>query len=323
MRTTMRCLTGCLAAVLMLLGRAEAQQHPATGAGPVQVRMKNILYHYTDDIAVHIRSLDGELRPTGASPIPIFDDKSSFRLAIRSGEIAMDPASLSNVLNQRAFARDDSPLKNVKVEIAGNGLRITGKFHSKGDIPFEMEGTPSATEDGRIRVHATKIKAAHLPVKGLMDLLGIELSGLIRANKVRGVAAEGDDILLDPTQILPPPAIEGRVSEVQVRGNAIVQVFGRPAALRDDVAGNYMAYRGNQLRFGKLTMSDTDMVLIDLDPKDPFDFYLDHYRDQLVAGYTKETPSFGLRVYMRDFNKLRRNAKSPADTARARRRASH
>lgn len=51
-------------------------------------------------------------------------------------------------------------------------------------------------------------------------------------------------------------------------------------------------------------MSDTDMVLIDMDPNDPFDFYLEHYKEQLVAGYTKETPSFGLRVCMRDFNKL-------------------
>ena len=28
------------------------------------------------------------------------------------------------------------------------------------------------------------------------------------------------------------------------------------------------------------------------------------YRDQLAAGYTKITPEFGLRVFMRDFNKL-------------------
>jgi len=36
----------------------------------------------------------------------------------------------------------------------------------------------------------------------------------------------------------------------------------------------------------------------------PFDFYLSHYKEQLVTGYTEETPSFGLRVYMRDYNKL-------------------
>jgi hypothetical protein len=65
-----------------------------------------------------------------------------------------------------------------------------------------------------------------------------------------------------------------------------------------------MAYRGAQLRFGKLTMSDTDLVLIDMDPQDPFDFFLEHYKKQLVAGYTKTTPDFGLRVFMRDFNKV-------------------
>jgi len=71
-----------------------------------------------------------------------------------------------------------------------------------------------------------------------------------------------------------------------------------------------MSYRGAQLRFGKLTMSDTDLVLIDLDPRDPLDFYLDHYKDQLVAGYSKTTPQFGLRVFIPDFNKLRRSARA-------------
>jgi len=125
---------------------------------------------------------------------------------------------------------------------------------------------------------------------------------------VRGVRSEENDLILDPQQILPPPHIEGRVTAIRIEGNQIVQVFGNKpkAELPLAFGGNYMAYRGAQLRFGKLTMSDTDMILIDMDPKDPFDFYLDHYRDQLVAGHTKITPEFGLRVFMRDFNKLRK-----------------
>lgn len=35
---------------------------------------------------------------------------------------------------------------------------------------------------------------------------------------------------------------------------------------------------------GKLTISDTDLILIDIDPNDPLDFYLDDYKEQLVAG---------------------------------------
>jgi len=76
------------------------------------------------------------------------------------------------------------------------------------------------------------------------------------------------------------------------------------------VRQNYMRYEGNRLRFGKLTMSDTDLTLLDMDPNDPFDFYLEHYKDQLVAGYSKTTPTFGLRVYMRDFNKLGQNGQA-------------
>ena len=187
-------------------------------------------------------------------------------------------------------------------------MKVKGKLHSKGDVPFETDGTLSATADGKILLHADKIKALHLPVKGLMDLLGIDLANLIKTGKVRGIEVQKDDLVLDPGKILPPPHVEGRVTAVQVRAGQIVQTFGDVTKATDWrlSAANYMAYRGNQLRFGKLTMSDTDLVLIDMNPNDPFDFYLDHYKEQLVAGYTKETPTFGLRVYLRDYNKLHR-----------------
>jgi hypothetical protein len=164
------------------------------------------------------------------------------------------------------------------------------------------------TPDGKIRLHAEKIKALHLPAKGFMDLFGIEIADLIKTGKVQGVTAEKDDLILDPAQALPPPHITGQVRRVRLEGNNIVQVFGEPEKYKwvNVPARNYMAYSGNLLKFGKLTMDHTDMVLIDPDPRDPFDFYLDHYRDQLVAGYTKTTPAFGLRVFMVDYNELKR-----------------
>ncbi len=51
-------------------------------------------------------------------------------------------------------------------------------------------------------------------------------------------------------------------------------------------------------------MTDVDMILIDMDPVDPFDFFLDRYRDQIAAGYSKISSNSGLRIYVRDFNKL-------------------
>ncbi len=268
------------------------------------------MYHFTDDISVHIVSVQGVLVPTRPPQIVIFDDKTSFLLNLDYGEIGISCDSLAHVLNERVFDAADAPIKNVNLQSNGNTLIVKGKLPHKGNVAFETIGTLSVTTDGRIRLHAEKVKAAHLPVKGLMDLLGIGFADVINTRRVQGVALEKDDLLLDPAEILPPPRIRGKVTAVRIQGNEIVQIFGThvPANFASAEAGNYMAYRDNELSFGKLTMHDTDMVLIDMNPQDPFDFYLDHYKDQLVAGYSKTTPSFGLRVYMRDYNKLRKQA---------------
>ena len=104
--------------------------------------------------------------------------------------------------------------------------------------------------------------------------------------------------------MLPAPETRGRLVKAFVRGDRLVQVFGRGAAVAAAGGGNYIWFRGGTIRFGKLTMSETDLKLIDMDPRDPFDFYSARYNDQLVAGYSKNTPQKGLRTYMPDFGDL-------------------
>ena len=146
----------------------------------------------------------------------------------------------------------------------------------------------------------------HVPVKGLMDIFGIDMGGLIKEGKVPGVQAQEDDLILDLEQILPPPHIEGKVVVIRMEGDNIVQIFSGPDAkpMKNIRGGNYMAYKKNCLRFGKLVMNDADLILIDMDLSDPLDFFLDHYKEQLSAGYTKTTMDSGLRVYIKDYNKL-------------------
>jgi hypothetical protein len=272
----------------------------------VSVLMHNVLYHFTDQVTAHIFRLEGAIVPTKAAAIPVFDNKQSFSVDITYAEISISTAALTNVMNQYVFAAPDALLKDLSVTTSGSSLKVKGKLHSKGDVPFETEGTLAPTPEGLIRIQTHKVKAAHLPVKGLMDLFGVNVGDLINTKKVAGVRSEGDDLLLDPAQIFPAPHIKGKITSVEIRGDQIVQIYGqRPKQTpRAPVQGNYMVYRGGKLTFGKLTMTDADLILIDLDPRDPFDFFLDHYNDQLVAGYTKNTPQYGLRVYMVDFGKL-------------------
>jgi hypothetical protein len=288
---------------LLAPGQAQAAPSQAEASRAVAAEIRNVNYHFTDTIGVQIFQLTGKLVPK--RDVPIFDDKQSFVLEIDSATIGMRTDDLAHVLNEYVFAAKDAPLKELAVSTEGNRLKIKGKLAEKGDITFETVSEVQATPEGRIRLHTKNIKAAHLPVKGIMDLFGVKLSDLINTKKVKGVTADKDDIILDPEEILPPPQIRGKLTSIKTENGRILQVFGNGSAhMHLTGVRNFMAYRGGVMRFGKLTMQDTDLVLIDSDPKDQFDFYLDHYREQLVAGYTKITPQFGLRVYMVDFNKL-------------------
>ena len=294
----------------------EKRPAPEKQDGVVRTQMHNVKYRFADNVSVQINTMDGALVPTGGNEFPVFDDKNSFKIRIDAAEIAMSPVDLANLLNQHVFARPNSPLSGIKVETTQGQLKIKGRLRDRGDIPFETQGVLSATPDGRIRLHSERIKAIHVPVKGLMNAFGIDVSDLIKSGKVPGVQAEGDDMILDLGQILPAPHIDGKVTAVRVERNSIVQTFGdksaKPATesgAQKPLSGNYMSYQGGKLRFGKLTMDDADVVIYDMNPADPLDFFLDHYKDQLASGYTKITTTFQLRVFVNDFDKIAKQAR--------------
>ncbi len=284
-------------------------QNPSTNdkqGATVQTQMSNVMFHLSETVAVEIKSLNGVLVPLGKNEFPVFDDKESFSLRISTAEIVIDSSNLANVLNSDVFARPHSPLTELSISVEKGHLRVKGKLHDKGDIPFETEGILIPTADGKLRLHNEKIKAMHVQVKGLMDLFGVDLGELMKEGKVPGVRAQEDDLIIDLEQILPPPHFEGKVVSVRIEGDKIIQVFGGSDAkpVKNIRARNYMAYKNNRLCFGKLVMNDADLIVIDMDPDDPLDFYLEHYREQLSAGYAKITLDSGLRMFIKDYNKL-------------------
>ena len=70
------------------------------------------------------------------------------------------------------------------------------------------------------------------------------------------------------------------------------------------VSRNLIYGRGGALAFGKLTMTEADLELVDDDPKDPFE--VEHWNEQLVAGYSKTTATRGLKAHMPDYNDLKK-----------------
>ena len=275
----------------------------ASPSEPVRVRFHNVHLRIAPGAVLEVRDLEGALLATTPGQPPVFDDERSFDVRVDAGTVAISPASLTRLLNDRVFAAKDSSIRNARVTIEGGRLRQDGTLKKGLRIPFSIVAEIAATADGRIRVHPTKVKAAGIRAAGLMKLFGIEMDDLVKSNPSAGLEIVDNDLLLAPDRLLPSPTLRGRLRAVRIEGDRIVQVYGGDVApLPRNERGNFMHYRGGTLRFGKLTMSDTDMRLIDADPRDPFDFSPEGYQRQLVAGYSKNTPEGGLRVYMPDYD---------------------
>jgi hypothetical protein len=274
----------------------------------VAVQMRHVDFHVDSSIVLGIDYLRGELKPTSPEHPPYFDDKHSFTLSIDTARIVISPRSLSDLLNRYTFAYPGSPLRHLSISIEKGQLKQQGTMRG---ISFTMLGELTLTPKGELRIHPSSVKAAGIGVGGLMKFFGLNLEKLVKLKGgARGVRFEKDDFFLNPAQLLPPPTVQGRVGAVEVNDTAIVQVFQPDSGAEvhhlqvpDPKATNYMYYRGATLRFGKLTMHDTDLLIEDAVPADPFDFFLDQYKAQLVAGYSRTRADQGLTVVMQDFSK--------------------
>jgi hypothetical protein len=270
--------------------------------------MRNVDFFVDPQIPLRIRTLVGTMRSKTGGPV-MFDDKRSFIIAVDAAEVGLTGPDLSLLLNKYVFNYRGSPLTGLRVTVAGNQIIQKGTLHKVVSMPFEIRATLSVTPDGRIRMHPTRTEILGLHVDDLMKGLGLALDEVINLKKAKGATLSGNDIFLSPTMILPPPAIEGRVTAIRTERDQVVMTFGAPppaalAAVPDSSVRNYMYYRGGTLRFGKLMMLDADLLITELDPADAFRFDLDRYQRQLVAGYSRTLQSGGLEVWMRDVDKI-------------------
>ncbi len=281
---------------------------PAAG---IKADMRNVLFHMTPIAAAHLVVLSGELWPTGKNSMVVFDDKNSFEVRVSTGTVSISPDALADIMNNYVFAKEDAPLKDLTVAIESGRLMIKGKLHTKGDISFATAGTLNVTPDGRIRVRTEKITAMKVPVKGMMGLFGIELAKLVNTSKIPGMDTDKNDILMDLGTLLPPPHIRGKLTAVRLDRNAIVTTFGDGGKSigPPKEAGSYMAFQDGSVRFGSMVMNPTDLTVLDVDEGATLEWNQDHYKEQLVAGYSKITPSFGLRAYVKNYSRLRRGGK--------------
>ena len=285
--------------------------HAALCSTPVELQMRDVNLYLDRFTVLKVATLRGRMVPTNPNEPVTLDDANSFVMRIGRAQIAISLDSLSKLINERVFGYPNTPLKHIVLRASGDRIQQTGTMHKGIEVPFEIEGPIEPTPEGDLRLHADKIYSAHIPVKGLLHLFGKDLSKLVNLRQDRGISIEHDDILIHPGRILPPPLMEGKISRARIQDDCLVLTFdsGSAAELSPPYkSSSYIYHRGGVLRFGKLTMSDSDLEIVSESRQRPFDFSLPNYDRQLTAGYSKNTPSGGLIVFMPDLLSLRSGA---------------
>lgn len=284
------------------------------------VEMRGVHFRIDHQLPLQIRRLVGRMEPLSGYDVINFGDSESFVIEIATAEVGLRPEDMLYLFNRYVFDYPDAPLSLHAMSIEDGYLVQAGTLHKIVDIPFEMKAEMTATDDGRIRLHPVEMEICGIPGKGLMEALGVQLEDLLDLNESPGMEVDGNDMIADPREFLPPPAIRGHIADIRIEDDLVVQVFDSGETFdvpppSDPAAENFMFFFGSTLAFGKLFMVLSDLQIVDDDPGDPFDFFLQRYLEQLVAGYSKTLPDGGLIAVLPDYHDIATNPAGIQDAA--------
>jgi hypothetical protein len=299
--------------LLLWFSRSTAPASPASAAGghandqpSEQDRSPTVIYAHNlrllkgPNFRVYIRWIRGQMLRTHPQVNPSFDDPDSFVLDVQKGVIHANIGDISNYLN--TSSPSGAPLKDISIQPDGDQLKIHGTVHKIVPLPVELTGTLSPTPEGLVRFNVSKISVLKIPLKGLLGTFHVELNDLVSTTKVPGVTIAGNDITFDTQQLLPAPHILGQITSVNVKPPDIEVIYGNAPNDEAKLAQwrNFLRLTGGSLDFGKLTMRNVDLTMIDASQDPWFTLDLVNYQYQLVNGTTRMTADAGLEIFMPD-----------------------
>jgi hypothetical protein len=282
---------------------AAAQVNRTSDLAATNIYAHNLMLRKGQSFRIYVPWFRGQMIRANRNVNPSFDEPDSFVLDVKTGVIHTNVGDLAAFLNDGAT---NSPLKNITLSGDGDQLKLHGTLHKVIPLPIEMIATIGVAPANRIQIHVTKLNVLKIPFKGLLGGFHVTIASLFHSENIPGVEVSGNDIFLDTQKLLPPPHIRGQLTSVRIVNPDFEQIYGDA---KEDVTRvaqwrNFLQLHDGTIDFGKLTMRNVDLIMVDLSDDAWFDLDLAHYQQQLVNGYTRMTPEAGLQIFMPDLDKL-------------------
>ena len=296
---------------------SAANSHPVSHDRVTHIHMQSVLFRVMKNVVMQVDSLDGVLVPSRKNELISLDDKNSFSLKVQKATTSMSSADLAALANDFILPRAKTPLKNLSLTFnPDQSIQVKGDFHKLVDVPFSGTASLHVTPDGNMRMHLANMTVAGVIHQDVLNLLGIKVSSVAKPKRKQSFEIVGNDIIFPIDQMFPPPHVSGQLHDINISGDRLNLVFGTDKKTADHAdasaetptvtSGSYIFFRGGTMKFALLTMSPVNLELVPLKPDHDklFEFSVDQYYQQLIAGYSKSLPNKGLLVHMADDREL-------------------
>lgn len=160
---------------------------------------------------------------------------------VEHGTITASSDALTKVFQQKLEQGKKHNITGLQVKAENDEIVISGTAHKGLPIHFSIKGPVSAVQGSILSLRAKNIHADGIPIKWLLNALGLELGNLMSPGS-KGVTIQGDLLLFQLDKLA---HVSGTISDAEVKGNDLVVEFGavtkRNGALyrnpKDDIAG--------------------------------------------------------------------------------------
>ncbi len=274
----------------------------------VHIRLQNVRFEWSDRVYIDAGNMAVRAVPVHGTVVN-FDDLESFHLLLQKSVVTVRPEVLAGMFNESVFNYPASRVRDLKVSIAkdDHGVEtvvLDGKVNMIAWLPFKMYthlGVDPSSNTMVITVDHLKLFGV-LPATKLISWTPLHLDRVIALPPNKSLLVHGNQIMVKPFGLFPPPRVDGTMAAVAVDPDVIRITFaGDPIAAPQSDAKNYVFLQGGASQFGHFRMADTDVLILDKNPSNPFVFSLQHYAEMIPRSTVDVPDTKSARVTMPDY----------------------
>ena len=271
-----------------------------------RIVMHDVQLFSFDDAPVRVVYLDGGLRALNGGTVDL-NNVDGYGIDMRSAVVLIPPQTMSIVLNRYVLPRAQSPISDLHTEFGNGVIHMRGKIRAMGmHLGFTSDATPYVTADGKLGMRISHLKTAGFLPGGITNALGMGLEKMARPGKPGVMTVTHDSMIVAVSQTFPAPALSGKLTGVKVTPQGLVTRIGPGGGAK---GAPFIRIAGGPIRFAHLTMPDANLFIKPRDKRADFGFSPRHYYQQMVAGYSRATPDFGLIGWFGDYRDVHPAAK--------------